>query len=264
MEESRSQAPVIVISERTARKFWPHADAIGQALRIRSLPQSALHGEDNVPQFTTRRVIGIARDVVSGSLITGTDSTCIYFPVNSEAPNGYSLLVRVRGNAEVARQSLDTMLSSSVPGAVSQMVPMEQPLDLQYFPFRIFAGISEALGALALALTAIGIYGVIAYLVEQRSKEIGIRMALGASTRSVVRLVLSQSIKLTAIGVVVGAIIATGVERVALSEVYMVKTLESPVYEVSIAIVLAAAAIAAVLPARRASRLDPMSVLRHD
>jgi predicted permease len=264
VEESRAQAPVIVISERTAQKFWPHADAIGQMLRIRALPQAALHGEDNVPQFTTRRVIGIARDVVSGSLIMGTDPTCIYLPVNSEAPNGYSLLVRVRGNAEVARQSLDTMLSSAVPGAVTQMVPMEQPLDLQYFPFRIFAGISVALGALALALTAIGIYGVIAYLVEQRSKEIGIRMALGASTRSVVRLVLSQSIKLTVIGIVIGAAIATVVERVALSQVYMVKALESPVYAVSIGIVLAAAAIAAVLPARRASRLDPMSVLRHD
>jgi ABC-type antimicrobial peptide transport system permease subunit len=156
------------------------------------------------------------------------------------------------------------MLSVAAPGAVTQMVPMEQPLDLQYFPFRIFGGISEALGMLALALTAIGIYGVIAYLVEQRSKEIGIRMALGASTRLVVRLVLSQSIKLTAIGLVIGATIAMVVERVALSQAYMVKTLDSPVYEVSIGIVLAAAAIAAVMPARRASRLDPMSVLRHD
>jgi ABC-type antimicrobial peptide transport system permease subunit len=156
------------------------------------------------------------------------------------------------------------MLTTAVPGAVTQTMPMQQVLDVQYFPFRAFAWISDVLGALALALTAIGIYGVIAYLVEQRSKEIGIRMALGASSRSVIRLVLSQSIKLTTIGLAIGTIIAFAIARIAASEFFMQNNLDVPVYPVSIAIVLAAAAFAAAIPARRASRLDPMSILRHD
>jgi ABC-type antimicrobial peptide transport system permease subunit len=172
--------------------------------------------------------------------------------------------VRVRGNTEIVRRSLDAKLSAEAPGAVTQMIPMEQLLELQYFPFRIFAWISEALGGLALALTGIGIYGVIAYLVTQRSREIGIRIALGATSRSVIRLILSQSVKLAVVGLSIGAAIALGVARLAASQFLVMNVFDVPVYAVSIAVVLAAAAAAAAIPARRASRLDPMSILRHE
>ncbi len=264
IEEARAEAPVVIVSEATARKFWPQSDALGQTLRIQLPAESARLGGNKLPEFTSARVIGIARDVVSGSVIFGVDQSCIYFPLNAAAPFDYALLVRVRGNPEVVRQSLDTTLTAAAPGAVTQMISMQQVLDAQYFPFHIFAWISEGLGALALALTGIGIYGVIAYLVTQRLKEIGIRIALGASSRSVIGLVLSQSIKLAAIGLAIGTLLALGVARVAASRVFMLDTLELRVYAASIAIVLAVAAIAAAMPARRASRVDPMSVLRHD
>jgi putative ABC transport system permease protein len=141
---------------------------------------------------------------------------------------------------------------------------MQQLLDVQYVPFRLFAAISEILGALALALTAIGIYGVIAYLVTQRSREIGIRIALGASSGSVVRLILSQSVRLAAIGVTVGAVIALGVGKLISSQALVLRIFDLPVYIASVAVVLAAAALAAAIPARVASRLDPMTILRHD
>jgi predicted permease len=262
--EAREEAPVIIVSEATARSLWPHANALNQTLRIQAPPQAPQRSNDKFPQYTSARVIGIARDVVSGSLAFGVDRTCLYFPANSAASFDYALVVRVRGNPEVVRRSLDTLLAAAVPDAVTQMIPMEQVLDVQYFPFHALAWVSEALGALALALTAIGIYGVIAHLVAQRSKEIGIRMALGASSRSVIRLVLSQSIRLAAIGLAIGTPVALGIARLAATKLFMFNTLDLPVYAASISIVLAVAALAAAMPARRASRLDPMSILRQD
>lgn len=263
-DEARAQASLVIVSEATARSFWPHTDALGQTLRVQHPGQSGRSEGNQRPEYAIAQVIGITPDVVSGSLIRGVDRTCLYFPANSAAALDYALLVRVRGNVEVVRRSIETELNGAAPGAVTQMVPMEQRLELQYFPFHISSWISEALGGLALALTAIGIYGVMAYVVTQRSREIGIRMALGASSQSVIRLVLSQAVKLAAIGLAMGTVMALGVARVSASQFRTLNIFAPPVYAVSIAIVLAATVLAAVIPARRASRLDPMAVLRHD
>jgi predicted permease len=263
-DEARAQAPLAIVSEATARAFWPHDDALGQTLRIQPPQLSQPTNGENASQYATARVIGVARDVVSGSIIRGVDRTCIYFPANAATAIDDALLVRVRGNPETVRRSLETKLSSAVPGAVTQMIPLNQLLDLQYFPFHAFSWISEALGALALLLTTIGIYGVIAYLVTQRSREIGIRIALGASSRTVIRLVLSQSIRLAAIGLAVGTLMALGVARLAARQFAILNVFAAPVYAVSIAVVLAVAALAAAIPARRAAKLDPMSILRHE
>jgi len=263
-EEARAEEPLVIISEATARKFWPGGDAINQTLRIKLAPGSALSLDDKLPRLSSARVIGVALDVVNGAIIHGIDQSFVYFPANRAATFSYSLLVRIHGNPEVVRQSLDKLLTAGAPGAVIQMTPMQQVLDVQYVPFRLFAAISEILGALALALTAIGIYGVIAYLVTQRSREIGIRIALGASSGSVVRLILSQSVRLAAIGVTVGAVIALGVGKLISSQSLLLRIFDLWVYLASIAVVFAAAALAAAIPARVASRLDPMSILRHD
>jgi predicted permease len=261
-DEARTEGPVVIVSERTAHKFWPGANAIGQILRVQAPPLDSR--PDKIPQYAAVRVIGVARDVVNHSIIFGTDPTCIYFPTNANATFVPSLLVRVRGNAELARRSIQKMLDDRAPGAVTQMMPMEEVLDLQYLPFRLFSWVSETLGGLALVLTVAGIYGVISYLVSQRSREIGIRIALGASSRAVIRLVLSQSIKLACVGLAAGTLLAFGVMRFLSAHVFLLAAFDFRVYAVSIAIVLASAAMAAAIPARRASRLDPMSILRHE
>jgi predicted permease len=263
-EEAREEAPVIVVSEATAHKFWPTTEAIGQTLRIQSLPADVRDFVDKYPQHRSVRVIGIARDVVSYAIILGPDPTCIYFPTDAAAPLNRSLLVRVRGNREVVRRSLDSKLSTAAPGAIDAIIPMEQALDVQYFPFRVFPRISEALGGLALILTGAGIYGVISYLVVLRTKEIGIRMALGANPPGVIRMVLSESVKLAFIGMVIGSSIALAVGRVLAAHVFLLRAFDVLAYVLSVAIILAAATVAAWIPARRASRVDPVTVLRHD
>ena len=261
VEEARGEAPVAIISEATARLFWPHSDALGQSLHLQST--SADIRADKYPQYATARVIGIAHDAVSGSIVTGQDPTCIYFPSSAAGNAMKSFVLRVRGNPEAVRQSLDASLAESFPNLDSHLAPVQQVLDVQYLPFRVFSWISESLGILALLLTVVGIYGVVAYLVSQRSREIGIRIALGASTRRVVNQVLFQSLKLAAVGLLIGLIFSSAVAKV-LASLLMIHFLDPLVYVLAITTVLVAATCAAWLPARRASCLDPMSILRHD
>jgi predicted permease len=261
-DEARTEGPVVIVSESTAHKFWPGANAIGQILRMQPPPLDSR--PDKIPQYETIRVIGVARNVVNHSVIFGPDPTCIYFATNANAASIPSFLVRVHGNTELARRSIQKMLDERAPGAMNQITPMQEVLDIQYLPFRLFAWISEALGGLALILTLAGIYGVISYLVTQRSREIGIRIALGASPHSVIRLVLSQSIKLSCIGLVIGTLLGFGIVRFLAAHVFMLQPFDLRVYLASIAIVLTAAALAAAIPARLASQLDPVSILRHD
>jgi ABC-type antimicrobial peptide transport system permease subunit len=141
---------------------------------------------------------------------------------------------------------------------------MEEALAIQIYPFRASSWIAMALGGLALALSLSGIYGVLSYLVSQRTKEIGIRMALGASTSSVVRIVLSQSMKLALAGIVIGAGLALGVSRLFASELQNVDTFDALAYAGSIAVAVTAALAAAYVPSRRAAGVDPVTALRCD
>jgi len=210
-------------------------------------------------------VIGIARDAVNGYVGQGTDQTCVYFPGNVQAA-GYVPLVRVKGDVEVARQALDTALAAVVSGAISEIHSMDEILTMQLYPFRAAYWVSSAVGVLALLLTPSGIYGVLSYLVSQRTKEIGIRVALGASTGSVAGLVLKQSLKLTGAGTAIGAIAALGVGYILASqlEVFMFDTFDGVAYGMSALLVVAASACAAYFPSRRAARIEPVTTLRYD
>ena len=268
-DEAKAGAPVVLISQATAQRLWPRLDAPGRSLRIewdpeqhRSLAENSTIG---APRYTVVRVIGIAKDAVSGYVGDATDKTCVYLPGTAEAA-GYVLFVRVHGDAEVARRRLDTALTASVPGAVDQIHPMDEILTAQLWPFRMAYWISSVIAVLALLLTLSGIYGVLSYLVTQRTKEIGIRVALGASTGSVARLVLRQSLKLTGIGAAAGAMAALGVSYVLASqlEMFMFDTFDSVAYGACTVLVMAASACAAYFPCRRAARIEPITTLRYD
>jgi predicted permease len=268
-DEAKGGAPVVVISQATAERLWPGHDALGQSLRIDQDPEQRRSMAENltigIPSSTAVRVIGIARDVVNGYIGDATDKTCVYFPGTAEAA-GYVVFVRVHGDAEVARRMLDTALAASTPGAVDQIHTMDEILTTQLWPFRVAYWVSSAIGVLALLLTLSGIYGVLSYLVTQRTKEIGIRVALGASTGSVAALVLKQSMKLTGMGAAVGAMAALGVSHVlaAQLEMFMFDSVDGVAYGVAAALVMAAAACAAYFPCRRAARIEPVTTLRYD
>ena len=211
-DEARAGAALAVISQATAQRLWPAGDALGKTLRIERNPRqrrSLADPQAGPPAYSSVRIIGIARDAVNGWVGDGLDRTCVFLPTTAQAP-GNVLFVQVHGEPEAVRRKLDSTLSASLPGAVAQIHTMDEILAVQRYPFRASYWISAAIGGLALLLTLSGVYGVLSYLVTQRTKEIGIRVALGAGTGSVAGLVLKQSLKFSAAGTVIGALAALG------------------------------------------------------
>ena len=202
---------------------------------------------------------------MNGYVGYGIDQTCVFFPGRADAA-GYVLLVRVKRDAEVALGTLDKAITASMPGAVDEIHPIDEALTGQLYPYRAAYWVSSAIGCIALLLTLSGIYGILSYLVTQRTKEIGIRVALGASSGSVVRLVLKQSLKLAGIGAAVGATAALGVSRILASQldVFVFEKVDQLAYGMGIVLVIAASASATYVPCVRAARIEPVTTLRCD
>lgn len=263
-EESRSEAAVAIVSEKTAARFWPGEDPLGRTIRIKPDPDPRADGWKKTPGYGTAVIVGIARDVMSGGPIDGIDPTCFYFPTGPQGAKNESLLVRVSSQTDAMHRALDAAIASVSNDSATYIVPMDQALALQVYPFRASSWIASFLGGLALVLTLSGIYGVLSYLVSQRTKEIGIRMALGASTANVIRLVLAQSMKLAVVGIALGVVFALGVSRVFSSELAAINTFDLIAYGGGIVAALAAALAAAYFPSKRAAGVDPISAIRCD
>ena len=260
LDEAKAGAPVAIISELAARTLWPKGDVLGRQIRIQGDPQT--DWGQPLPPYPAASVVGVARNIVSCSVPYGPDPPLIYFPVTLAGHN--SLLLRVRGDVETVRRVLVSDLDARFPGVIDQVHPMDQAFAVNVYMFRVAAWVGSALGGLALLLTLSGIYGVLSYLITQRTKEIGIRMALGATRGEITRLVLRQSGWLALTGVVVGTVLALGVSRVFASHLVFMNTFDIPAYGAGVMLVVAASLAAAFFPSRRAARIDPVTTLRYD
>lgn len=262
-EEAHSSAAVAVISQATARRFWPGRPALGQTLAIPSVRQEDA-GSTRLPQFHAARVIGIARDAASGFVGDGLDRTCLYFPTTRSAANNESVLVAVRGDNSAGRRLVETTVNEVAPDAAEQVNPLDDVLATMIYPFRVILWIGSFLAGLALLLTVSGIYGVMSFAVTQRSREIGIRMALGANGPAVVRMVVAQSMRMAGIGALVGGGLALAVAPVFAHQVEVVQPYDMLAYLAGVGMVCAASLGAAAVPSRRAVRIDPVTTLRCD
>jgi predicted permease len=255
--EAEAQAPVVVVSEAAAARLWPGRDPLGQLLRLAAEPPA----RSRLAAVRTARVIGVAGNVSSGWIGISRASPAVYYPGSAASAN-MRIVARVTGPG--ARERIDRALSLADPGAVVEIRAMADYIQLQTWPFRAIAWVATALGVIALVLTVIGIHGVLSYLIAQRTKEIGIRMALGAGVNSVVGLVVRQCARHALIGIGAGALLAVVVSRLFGSFLEIVDALDPRAYALGIAIVLAGAVIAAWSPARRAARVNPVDALRAD
>jgi len=208
-------------------------------------------------------VIGVAGDAIGGWIYDRIDANCLYLPLGKQtaAP---PFLIRIRGSAETARRPFAAAVESVAPQSTWRFVPMEELANQTLMPFRITSLVAWILGAIALLLTVSGMYGVMAYLVSQRTQEIGIRMALGAGRAAVTRTILGQSLKLVSSGAAVGVILSLGVSRLIAAGVDIVNTFDRLAYLGGVATVMLAALAAAYVPALRATRVDPAQTLRSD
>jgi predicted permease len=257
---------VVVINEAMSRKFWPKGDAVGARVTI---------GHGLGPEFDepARQIVGVVGDTRDNGL--DSDPVPLMFVPEAQITDGATALEsRVLPmnwviRTKVAPFSLSADLQRELRVAtgglpVAHIRTMDQVVrestarsDFNTMLLSIFA-------ALALLLAAIGIYGLMTYSVQQRTQEIGIRMALGASPEKVRKMVVLQGMQLTAIGVVIGVAAALALTRFMAGLIYGVKTWD-PVVFVSIAVLLGAVSwLATYIPARRASRVDPMISLRYE
>ena len=262
--EAEGDAAVAVVSERAARRLWPGRNPLGQTVNIPRTQRKEL-SFDRVPVFMEARVIGVVRDVV-GDLATSGDSkgSTIYFPTNSRAANNDSILVRMSGNSRDARQRLAAALDGVAPSIYDMINPMDDVLAMQIYPFQVVFWVAAFLGGMALVMTVSGIYGVMSYLVNQRTKEIGIRVALGAAAGDVVRMIVTQSARLALIGVAVGAALAFAIAPVFAHQLDAIRPYDAMAYGGAVLVVMAAAVGASFAPSRQAVRVDPMTALRCD
>lgn len=243
----------VIVTESTARRFWPDRDPIGQTIEF---PVS------NV-ETVARQVVGIARDTEI-ERVGEVPSAYAYLPPTANNRARLRLLAKSDlGLAETSR-TIRAIAAEIDPALVVRVEALEANLDL----WRSVAGLSStlaaALGFLALVLASVGIYGVVAYAVNRRRREIGIRIALGAKAQSVVALMLKRTMRPVLIGGVIGTATAMGVSQVLSSVLFGVSPVD-PVALLGAGFVVAGVAfVAGTLPARRAARIDPSSTLRYE
>jgi predicted permease len=242
---------VIVINQEMADRFWPRQDPVGQFVTL-SGPRDTR---------TRAQIVGLVKTGKYQSL--GEDAKPFFYRslLQGYEP-GVQLIVRTDRGAPILgplRQELRT-LDPRV--ALVGVETLEQHMQLPLFPARAAGLLLGLFGLLALLLAVVGLYGVIAYSVAQRTQEIGVRMALGARPSDVVGLVLGQGLRLTSIGMAIGALGALGVTRVLGTVLYGVSPTD-PLSFAAVAVLLMLVAVAAAyVPARRATRVDPMRTLR--
>ena len=252
---------VAVVSEAAARELWRGRNPVDQVLHFRL--EHANRGADPIDVYQNARVVGVARNVAVNSVERGTDQPVIYFPIAVRA-GGCCLLVKVRGDPARAKTLLDAALDRDVPGGVDRIDRLESFVAGAVYPYRAAYWVALVLGLTALTLTMAGVYGVVAYLVRQRTQEIGVRIALGATTWNVLRLVVAQSLRHALIGGAIGSVLALGVARVLAANIESMPTFDVIAFAGAFACVVMACMIAALVPSWHAVRIDPASSLRHD
>jgi putative ABC transport system permease protein len=278
MPWERDQHPVAIVSESVARALWPGGRGVGETFRLEPAsgvqrPGGALtiHPDepaDNGPVAARMvTVVGVARDV-RGFRITDIKEAGVFLPTGLDVAKT-SIVARVQGDPDLARQALIDHLGRVDPN-VGMIVTMRTVARLETLFLQIAFSVSVMLGGLALLLTVSGLFSVLSYLVEQRTREIGVRMALGASGRAVTRLMLAQTTRPVMAGLIAGAGLAAALAAALLASpagalISPIVHVTDPVaYLASLTVIVAACLAAAWIPAARAAKVDPMRTLRQE
>jgi putative ABC transport system permease protein len=256
-EDTAAAQPVVVVSESLAKRYWPDADPIGHHLR------------PNIADAPWYRVVGVAADVRHLGLDQGIEPTA-YYPY-TQIPKSVLPLIessmtvgaRTFGNVTGLRESIRGAVAAVDKGvAVYQMQTAEQMLADAGSLRRFDMWLIGVFAALALVLAGVGVYGVMAYSVSRRTREIGIAIALGAQRRDVLRMVLMEGARMALAGVGLGVVGAIALTRVMQSLLYEVSPTDVPTFALVALMVLALILAACLVPSMRATRIDPIAALR--
>ena len=240
-------APIAIVTEAAARRLWPDRDAVGQTLRD--------------PDGPTLTVVGVAKDAHVSALPQGP-RPYIYVVAGMRDAARQQLLVR--GDRTAVARGIRSAVDELDRDVGLDVAPLEENLEVWRAPARLTTALAAGLGALGLLLACLGVYGTVAYGVSRRVHEIGIRVALGATARDVMRLVIAQAMRPVTAGAAIGIPACAAVSAVLSSQLFGVSPHDAVAFAAAPAALLAAALLAAYVPARRALAVDPMVALRHD
>jgi predicted permease len=244
-------AAVAIVSEAMAKQQWPNDDAVGKRFHF-------------IGDTTLREIVGVVANSVVNEV--GEDPQPIVFlPMTQDYVPAATLHVRTTGNPEAVVATTRAALQSLDPNlAITNVFTIDQIMSQALWAPRMGGLLLALFGALALVLSAVGVYGVLSYSVNQQTREIGLRMALGAQRGDVMRLILGQGLRLTVLGLGLGVLVALGLMRVLVSLLFNVRAYDPSTYTAVTLLLTAVALIACYIPARRAMRVDPMVALRYD
>ncbi len=253
--DTATQPQVVIVDDLMAKAFWPHEEAIGKRLKLGGL-------DDNRAGWST--VVGVVRHVRHAAL--DSEATMqVYWPVEQRAEQVMVLVAQTAGDPRTLIAPLRAQVHAIDPNqAVSKVATMDGVLSQSVAPRRFTMLLLGAFAALALVLAAIGIYGIMAYVVSLRTREMGVRFALGASRADVLRLVLREVVRLTLVGLVIGLLATALVSRLLARLLYGVSAADPTVIGLVVALLFGVALAGGLVPALRASRISAMIALRSE
>jgi predicted permease len=263
-EQGGPRENAVILSESAAQVLWPGQNPIGRRLRLEPGGQFKVKS-DVLNDGPAYEVIGVARDT-RGVLLNGSDSEEIYLPMPEDRIQEFPILIRTQFAPTQITNAIGPMILSLDPSLVASTFTLEEMLRQteSFLASSISAAFASIIGLLGLLLASMGIYGTVSYMVVLRTREVGIRMALGARKRDVLILMLRESTRPVVAGLIAGVCLAIGASYLLRGVLYGLNTIDAiSVVGVS-ALFLAIALLASYMPSRRAMRVDPMVALRYE
>jgi putative ABC transport system permease protein len=262
-QDTETSAWVVVINEAMARQFWPNEDPIGHEIKF-----------DSSPEERPRQIVGIVGNVKQFMLnMDAQPQAYVAYPqLPARTVPGWtesrvhkSLVIRTRSTSAALIESVRRTITGLAPdSAVFGVATVKKTVSNSARPWTVLSEILGLFAAMGLILAAIGIYGVISYSVSERSHELGLRMALGAQPRQVIRLVLRQAMTLSFLGVIIGMAASFAAAPLLAEFLYGVKPHDVLTLLLVSTVLIAVTFFASYVPARHATKIDPMETLRHE
>ncbi len=255
----------VILSESAAKQLWPGRNPVGDSLRLGAVDERIHSAGELVAEGPAYQVIGVARDT-RGVEFDGSDSRKVYLPLSEDRIQNHPILIRTKSDPAQVIRAIDLVVSSIDPDLAATYSTLEEMLrrTAPFIASSLAAAVASAIGLLGLLLASMGIYGTVSYIVVLRTREVGIRLAVGAQKGDILGLILRESIRPVLAGLFIGMFLAAGASYALRGVLYGLNSVDGVSYAGVSFLFLTVALLAAYPPSRRALRVDPMVALRYE